>query len=104
MAEGAREAEDAPRPGDDLLWQALRTRRLELAREQGVPPYVIFHDATLAEMVRLRPSDRASLALIPGIGRSKLERYGEIFLAVIAAHATPPAADSAAPDGLAPAP
>ena len=73
-------------PADEALWQALRAKRLDLAREQGVPPYVIFHDATLLEMVRRRPRDRAALALIPGIGRSKLDRYGEIFLAVMAGH------------------
>ncbi len=78
-------ADDVSSPADDALWQALRTRRLELAREQGVPPYVIFHDATLLEMVRQRPRDLAALGLIPGVGRSKLERYGETFLAVIAA-------------------
>jgi ATP-dependent DNA helicase RecQ len=76
---------ERPAPGDEALWQALRQRRLELAREQGVPPYVIFHDATLLEMVRRRPRDLAALGLIPGVGRSKLERYGETFLAVIAA-------------------
>jgi ATP-dependent DNA helicase RecQ len=69
---------------DEALWQALRTKRLALAKEQGVPPYVIFHDTTLLEMVRQRPGDRAALAQIPGIGRSKLERYGDIFMAVIA--------------------
>ena len=73
-------------PGDEALWQALRARRLELAREQSVPPYVIFHDATLLEMVRRRPRDLAALSVIPGVGRSKLERYGETFLAAIAAH------------------
>jgi len=72
-------------PGDEALFASLRARRLELAREQGVPPYVIFHDATLLEMVRRRPRDLASLAVIPGVGRSKLDRYGETFLAVIAA-------------------
>jgi ATP-dependent DNA helicase RecQ len=72
-------------PADDALWQALRVRRLQLAREQGVPPYVIFHDATLLEMVRQHPRDLAALGLIPGVGRSKLDRYGETFLAVIAA-------------------
>jgi ATP-dependent DNA helicase RecQ len=72
-------------PGDEALWQALRARRLELAREQGVPPYVIFHDATLLEMVRRRPRDLAGLSVIPGVGRSKLDRYGETFLQVIAA-------------------
>ncbi|MBV9523715.1 MAG: DNA helicase RecQ [Alphaproteobacteria bacterium] len=66
-------------------WQRLRARRLDLAREQGVPPYVIFHDATLMEMVRRRPRNLAELAQIPGVGRSKLERYGATFLAAIAA-------------------
>jgi ATP-dependent DNA helicase RecQ len=68
---------------DEALWEKLRAKRLALAREQGVPPYVIFHDTTLLEMVRQRPRDRAALALIPGIGRSKLERYGDIFLELI---------------------
>jgi ATP-dependent DNA helicase RecQ len=74
-------------PADEALWQALRTLRLSLAREQGVPPYVIFHDATLIDMVQKRPPDLAALAEIPGVGASKLKRYGEIFLAAIAANA-----------------
>jgi ATP-dependent DNA helicase RecQ len=78
------ETDGVSTPADDALWQALRAQRLELARAQGVPPYVIFHDATLLEMVRQRPRDLAALGLIPGVGRSKLERYGETFLAVIA--------------------
>jgi ATP-dependent DNA helicase RecQ len=73
------------KPGDEGLWQALRARRLELARDQGVPPYVIFHDATLLEMVRRRPLDLSAMSVIPGVGRSKLQRYGETFLGVIAA-------------------
>jgi ATP-dependent DNA helicase RecQ len=86
---GARNAvaafDGAGAPGDEALWQALRARRLDLAREQNVPPYVIFHDATLLEMVRRRPRDLAAMGVIPGVGRSKLSRYGETFLAVIAA-------------------
>jgi ATP-dependent DNA helicase RecQ len=70
----------AAAPGDEALWQRLRTLRLELAREQGVPPYVIFHDATLLAMVRERPLDLDALAAIPGVGASKLRRYGERFL------------------------
>jgi len=70
---------------DAALWEILRARRLSLAKEQAVPPYVIFHDATLMEMVRQRPRDRAALSQIPGVGRSKLERYGDIFLSDIAA-------------------
>jgi ATP-dependent DNA helicase RecQ len=71
-------------PDEEGLWQKLRARRLELARAQGVPPYVIFHDATLMEMVRRCPRSLAELGQIPGVGRSKLDRYGEIFLRDIA--------------------
>jgi ATP-dependent DNA helicase RecQ len=70
-------------PDDEALWQRLRARRLELAREQGVPPYVIFHDATLMDIVRRRPRALSELGQIPGVGRSKLERYGETFLKVV---------------------
>jgi ATP-dependent DNA helicase RecQ len=72
-------------PGDEALWEALRTLRLELAREQGVPPYIIFHDATLLDMVRRRPRDLAEMSRIPGVGHSKLERYGARFLATLGA-------------------
>jgi ATP-dependent DNA helicase RecQ len=81
---GAASAESSPlAPDDEALWQRLRARRLELAREQGVPPYVIFHDATLMDMVRRRPRSLPELGQIPGVGRSKLERYGETFLKVV---------------------
>ncbi len=76
-----------PRPSTreaDALWQALRAWRLEEARHQQIPPYVIFHDATLIEIARRRPTTLAALSTIPGIGRSKLDRYGEAVLAVIA--------------------
>ncbi len=72
-------------PANEALWQALRGLRLELAREQGVAPYIIFHDSTLVDMVRSRPHSIADLSRIPGIGHSKLERYGRQFLAAIAA-------------------
>jgi ATP-dependent DNA helicase RecQ len=71
---------------ETALFEALRALRLELAREQGLPPYVIFHDATLVAMARGRPDSRDALAEIPGVGRSKLERYGDLFLDVIARH------------------
>jgi ATP-dependent DNA helicase RecQ len=66
------------------LWEALRAWRLDEARRQELPPYVIFHDATLIEVARRRPASLEILADIPGIGRSKLERYGAALLAVIA--------------------
>ena len=69
------------------LWEALRARRLELAKAQGVPPYVVFHDATLTEMVERRPRTLAEFTSISGIGERKLAAYGEDFLAVIRAHA-----------------
>ena len=72
--------------GHGALWEALRQHRRELAEEQGVPAYVIFHDATLAEMAERRPSDISQLATISGVGRRKLEDYGHSFLEVILAH------------------
>jgi ATP-dependent DNA helicase RecQ len=80
-----RAARETAAPGDEALWQSLRALRLELARDQGVPPYVIFHDATLWAMVRDRPLDLDALAAIPGVGASKLRRYGDRFLAVLRA-------------------
>ncbi|MEP7155954.1 MAG: RQC domain-containing protein, partial [Betaproteobacteria bacterium] len=72
---------------DETLWQALRETRLRLAREQGVPPYVIFHDATLQEMLAKRPQNMAEFATISGVGERKLLRYGEAFLDVLLATA-----------------
>ncbi len=69
------------------LWEALRAWRLEEARRQELPPYVIFHDTTLIEVARRRPAALAALADIPGIGRSKLDRYGAAVIAVVAAKA-----------------
>jgi ATP-dependent DNA helicase RecQ len=68
----------------EALWQRLRAWRLDEARRQELPPYVIFHDATLIEVARRRPASLADLADIPGIGRSKLDRYGAAVLAVAA--------------------
>ena len=65
------------------LWEALRAKRTELATEQGVPPYVIFHDATLMEFTERRPLDEEQMSRISGVGERKLAQYGEAFLAVI---------------------
>jgi len=73
-------------PEGEPLWEALRELRTRLSREASVPPYVIFHDATLREMVRLRPSSSAELLALQGIGETKLERYGEAFLNVLREH------------------
>lgn len=71
---------------DRGLFQALREKRLEIARTQNLPPYVIFHDKTLIELATARPTSRAQMASVPGIGETKLDRYGPAFLTVIAEH------------------
>ena len=68
---------------DEPLFEALRSLRLQLAEEQGVPPYVIFHDAALLEMARKRPAGTDAMQYIPGVGEKKLNRYGKAFLDVI---------------------
>jgi len=68
---------------DEVLFQALREWRREQARSQGVPPYVVFHDRTLVEIAAARPGSLDALAGIGGVGRAKLERYGEAVLGVV---------------------
>ena len=68
---------------DRELFEALRLRRLELAREQSVPPYVIFHDSTLRELASHKPLSEADMRGISGVGEKKLERFGKAFIAVI---------------------
>lgn len=65
-------------------WDHLRACRKELADKQGVPPYVIFHDATLFEMLERHPRTIAELGEINGVGAAKLDKYGETFLAALA--------------------
>lgn len=72
---------------DRELFQALREKRLEIARAQNLPPYVIFHDKTLIELATARPASRSEMANVPGVGEAKLDRHGPAFLAVIAEHA-----------------
>ena len=82
-------------PGERALWEALRAWRLEEARRQELPPYVIFHDSTLIEIARRRPVALSALADIPGIGRSKLERYGSAVVGIVAQRTTQPTASTA---------
>ena len=65
---------------DEDMWEELRLLRKELAEEQGVPPFMVFHDATLAEMAREQPKTLDELSSISGVGASKLERFGEDFV------------------------
>ena len=68
---------------EDPLWYLLKAKRTELAREQGVPPYVIFHDSTLLEILNRRPSNIDEMSQISGVGQAKLDRYGDAFLQVL---------------------
>ncbi|MHB0925075.1 MAG: DNA helicase RecQ [Gallionellaceae bacterium] len=68
---------------EDRLWLALKAKRTSLAREQGVPPYVIFHDSTLLEILNQRPASLTELGKISGVGQNKLARYGDEFLRVL---------------------
>ncbi len=69
--------------GKTQLWDALRAKRREIADAQDIPPFVIFHDATLMAMLEAKPTNRQQLALISGVGNRKLELYGDQFLTVI---------------------
>ncbi|MDP2761190.1 MAG: DNA helicase RecQ [Sideroxyarcus sp.] len=81
---GSRLREAFAGANQDPLWQALKAKRTELAREQGVPPYVIFHDSTLLEILNRKPHTLDEMGQISGIGQSKLAKYGDAFLQVVA--------------------
>jgi superfamily II DNA helicase RecQ len=72
-------------PADEGLFERLRAWRLERARVDEVPAYVVLHDATLRELATAKPASELDLAAVKGFGPTKLERYGEDVLAVIAA-------------------
>jgi ATP-dependent DNA helicase RecQ len=78
-----REAAAEMSSADQPLFEALRAWRGRAAKAQGVPPYVIFHDRTLAEIAAVRPGSRAALERISGVGEGKLARYGEAVLEVV---------------------
>jgi ATP-dependent DNA helicase RecQ len=70
-------------PGNELVYEALRTWRREVSKQHGVPAYTVFHDSTLRELARVKPQSLAELRGISGIGASKLERYGEPLLTIL---------------------
>ncbi|MES9882876.1 MAG: DNA helicase RecQ [Sedimenticola sp.] len=82
------------------LFEAMRTLRMELAQEQGVPPYVIFHDSTLQEMAERRPDSLEQMRYISGVGEKKLESYGQPFLNLITEHPLPELLDNRLSDTI----
>jgi ATP-dependent DNA helicase RecQ len=75
-----------PEDIDIALWEALRAHRRDLAEEQGVPPYVIFHDSTLQAMTEMMPTTLEAFGDLPGVGIRKLDKYGQGFIDVIKQH------------------
>jgi ATP-dependent DNA helicase RecQ len=71
---------------DSALLRALRAWRLGVARDHGVPAFVVFHDGTLETIAALRPGTREALRGVSGVGEKKLERYGEALLEVVRSH------------------
>lgn len=67
------------------LFDKLKSKRLEIAKAQNLPPYIVFHDKTLLEMVKLRPESLDKMSEISGVGEAKIKRYGDVFLEIIAA-------------------
>ena len=66
----------------DLL-MLLKSKRLEIAKAQNVPPYLVFHDKTLVEMIKVKPGSIEEMSEITGIGEAKIKRYGQVFLDIL---------------------
>jgi ATP-dependent DNA helicase RecQ len=86
-ARRARRGSDGIDHPHDPLFEALRARRRDLARDAGVPPYVIFHDSTLREMAELKPTSLHALSRVTGVGTAKLDKWGGAFVEVVQAFA-----------------
>jgi len=61
----------------------LKSKRLEIAKAQNVPPYLVFHDKTLVEMIKVKPGSIEEMSEITGIGEAKIKRYGQVFLDIL---------------------
>ena len=82
------ESIELPENYDPQLFDTLRELRLKLAKEQSIPPYLIFHDGTLRQMAALKPDNDDTFLAVSGVGQQKLENYGEIFMQSIRNYVT----------------
>jgi ATP-dependent DNA helicase RecQ len=101
---GSRAAVNLSTEESKTLWDSLRSLRRDIADKQNVPPYTVFADKTLLEMVTYRPTTIADMESLYGIGQAKLARYGQIFLDVLTEHATRHGRPADLPDLPEPAP
>ncbi|MCW9004660.1 MAG: RQC domain-containing protein, partial [Gammaproteobacteria bacterium] len=85
---------------NSTLWEALRACRKTLAEESGVPPFVVFHDATLMEMVDRQPQNHEQFSKITGVGKKKLEAYADAFIKIIEQHINSSTGTSSATDTM----
>ena len=81
-----RKSYNTDKASNNILWEALRACRKEIAEENNVPPFVIFHDATLSEMMERQPTSDEQFLQLSGVGENKLEKYAAAFLKVISEH------------------
>ncbi|MBE9568524.1 MAG: DNA helicase RecQ [Proteobacteria bacterium] len=81
-----RKSYNTEKAANNQLWEALRNCRKQLAEENNVPPFMIFHDAALAEMMERQPANREQFSRISGVGESKLEKFADAFLHTIGEH------------------
>jgi ATP-dependent DNA helicase RecQ len=82
-ARGRKASQPVATGGDDALFEALRILRKRLADEAGMPPYIIFNDASLRDMAQRQPTSLEEFATIAGVGQAKLARYGQQFIELI---------------------
>jgi ATP-dependent DNA helicase RecQ len=85
---------------DDALFEKLRAWRLEQARAQEVPPYIVFHDSHLRAIAARRPLSLEALSAVKGVGPRKLERYGEAVIGLVSEHLTEETRDAQAQSQL----
>ncbi len=86
LSAGAKGARSQLDESDAVLFEALRRKRVDIAKELSIPPYVVFADTTLVGFATLKPTSHDAMLEVSGVGQTKLERYGDAFLDIIRQH------------------